>query len=154
MVWELNMSVVESQDVDFVVLSEDYSRYLLSDGTILKAKVVVRKIFFNPQKTPEGYPANMGIDSINATAVIAPPSLRRQPNIQPFNPQVEKGIEIKFEEQEVKTQEYMTTNGFRITVKPVVTKIFKYPRANQYGEPIYNLVMQAITNIEKIESTQ
>ncbi len=146
--------MVESQEVDFVVLSEDYSRYLVNDGTIIKAKVVVRKIFFNPQKTPEGYPAGVGIDAMNAIAAIVPAALRRQPSFEPFNPQVDKGTEIKFEEQEVKTQEYMTTNGFRITVKPVVTKIFKYPKVNNYGEPIYNMVIQSITNIEKIESTQ
>lgn len=146
--------MVESQEVDFVVLSEDYSRYLVSDGTIIKAKVVVRKIFFNPQKTPEGYPAGVGVDTMNAIAAIVPAAQRRKPSTEQFNPQVDKGTEIKFEEQEVKTQEYMTTNGFRITIRPVVTKIFKYQKVNNYGEPIYNLVIQSITNIEKIESTQ
>ena len=148
------MAMVESQEVDFVVLSEDYSRYLVSDGTIIKAKVVVRKIFFNPQKTPEGYPAGVGVDTMNAIAAIVPSAQRRKPSMEQFNPQLDKGTETKFEEQEVKTQEYMTTNGFRITIRPVVTKIFKYQKVNNYGEPIYNLVIQSITNIEKIESTQ
>ncbi len=148
------MSVIDSQEADFVVMSEDYSRFLLNDGTTIKAKVVVRKIFFSPQKTPEGYPASIGLDTMNAVAAIVPVAQRRPPNMEPVNFQVEKGTEIKFEEMDVKIQEYMTTSGFRITVKPIVTKVFKYGKANQYGEPIYNVVIQSITNIEKIDSTQ
>jgi hypothetical protein len=147
------MSTIDSQEVDFIVLSEDFSRYLIHDGTIIKAKVVVRKIFFNSQKTPEGYPAGVGIDSINAVAAMIPTALRGPPSTEQLNPQVDKGQELKFEEQDVKTQEYMTTNGFKITVKPILTKVFRYQKYNNYGEPIYNVVIQAITNIEKIEST-
>lgn len=147
------MSVIDSQELDFVVLGEDFSRYLVHDGTLIKAKVVVRKILANSQKTPEGYPAGLAIDSINAVSAIVPPALRGPPSNQPVNFQVDKGQEMKFEEQDVKTQEYMTTNGFKITVKPILTKVFRYQKYNTYGEPIYNVVIQAITNIEKIEST-
>ncbi len=31
-------------EMDFVVLTENYSRYLVEDGTILKVKIVVKKI--------------------------------------------------------------------------------------------------------------
>jgi hypothetical protein len=50
-------------------------------------------------------------------------------------------------------QEYMTTNGFRVSIKPVLTKVFRYDKYTQLGEPIYNVVLQAITNIDKIETT-
>ncbi len=48
---------------------------------------------------------------------------------------------------------YMTTEGFRVLVKPVVTKVFRYNKYNSYGEPIYSAVIQAITNIEKLGAT-
>ncbi|MGA9844187.1 MAG: hypothetical protein WBP64_17935 [Nitrososphaeraceae archaeon] len=147
------MSSVEMQDVDFLVLSEDYSRFLLHDGTILKAKIVLKKIFFTPLKTPEGYPMNTAFDSINIVVSIVPQSLKRAPSNEPFNPQQDKGTEIKFEEQETKLQEYMTTNGFKISIRPVLTKVFKYDIYNQVGEPIYNVILQAITNIDKLETT-
>lgn len=45
------------EEVDFVILNEDYSRFLIvPDGTIIKAKVVLKKIFFTVDRTPEGYP--------------------------------------------------------------------------------------------------
>lgn len=147
------MSSVEMQDVDFLVLSEDYSRFLLHDGTILKAKIVLKKIFFTPLKTPEGYPMNTAFDSINIVVSIVPQSFKRAPSNEPFNPQQDKGTEIKFEEQETKLQEYMTTNGFKISIRPVLTKVFKYDIYNQVGEPIYNVILQAITNIDKLETT-
>jgi hypothetical protein len=147
------MSSVDMQEIDFLVLSEDYSRFLLHDGTILKAKIVLRKIFFTPLTTPEGYPTNTGFDSVNVVVSLVPQSLRRAPSNEPFNPQRDKGIEIKFEEQETKLQEYMTTNGFKISIRPVLTKVFRYDKYTNLGEPVYNVILQAITNINKIDST-
>lgn len=149
----MNMTSAGMQEVDFVVLSEDYSRWVVHDGTIIKAKIVIRKIFFMPQLTPEGYPAGFFFDSVNAVAAIVPPSLRSNPSSELFNPQVEKGQEMPFEEQDIKKQEYMTTNGFRITLKPTVTKVFRYSKNNAYGEPVYNVILQSISNIHKIETT-
>lgn len=146
------MSVV-AKEVDFVVLKEDYSRLLIHDGTIIKAKIVVKKIFFNPQITPEGYPSQVGIDTINSISAIVPESLKRQPSSEHLDITKDKGEEVKFEEQKIEMQEYMTPNGFKIMVKPVITKIFRYDKYNIYGEPIYNVNIQAITNIEKIEIT-
>lgn len=147
------MMNISPKDVDFVVLKEDYSRYLVSDGTIIKAKIVVKKILFNPQLTPEGYPQGVAVDTINAVSAMVPHGLKRNPTQEPWNPMTEKGEEMKFDEQSIQLQEYMTPDGFKITVKPVVTKIFKYNKYNNYGEPAYNINIQAITNIEKIEST-
>jgi hypothetical protein len=141
------------EDVDFAVLREDYSRYLVHDGTVLKIKIVVRKILFTSERTPEGYPANMALDTLNIAVAIVPPTLRRPPSAEPYDPKRDVGKEQQFMEQQVATQEYMTTNGYRITVRPVLTKVLKYDKYNNLGEPIYNTAIQAITNIEKIATT-
>lgn len=147
------MSSMEMQEIDFVVLSEDYSRFLLHDGTLLKAKIVLKKIFFAPLKTPEGYPMNMAFDSVNIITAFVPSNMKRPQSSDPYNPDKDKGTEINFEDQEIKKQEYMTTNGFRISIKPVLIKVFKYNKYSPLGEPVYNVSLQAITNIDKIEST-
>jgi len=143
---------VDFQEVDFIVRDEDYSRYLLNDGTILKAKIVLKKILFSGVKTPEGYPAQTNFESLNAISAIVPPANKRPPSTEPFDPK-QKGEEIQFQEQEIKKQEYMTSNGFRITISPVLSKVFKYNQTNMYGEPVYQVVLQNITNIDKIETT-
>jgi hypothetical protein len=99
------------------------------------------------------YLLNTAFDSINIVVALVPQNLKRQPSNEPYNPQTDKGAEIKFEEQDVEMQEYMTTNGFRVSIKPVLTKVFRYDKYTQLGEPIYNVVLQAITNIDKIEMT-
>jgi hypothetical protein len=140
-------------EMDFAVMAEDYSRYLLQDGTTLKVKIVVRKIFRTAEITPQGYPASLSIDSVNAVAAIVPPSLKGAPSKERFDPTKDVGEEIKFDPIEEKWQTYMTPEGYKILVKPVLTKVIKYKKYNQYGEPIYSAVIQAITNIEKITST-
>jgi hypothetical protein len=140
-------------EMDFVVLKEDFSRYLIHDGSILKVKIVVKKILRSAELTAQGYPARISIDSINAVAAIVPQSLKREPSKEPWDPTRDKGDEVKFEPQEEKWQEYMTTEGFKILVKPIVVKVIKYDKYNNYGEPIYSAIIQAITNIEKLAST-
>lgn len=140
-------------EMDFTVMTEDYSRYLVQDGTILKVKIVVKKIFRSAILTAQGYPAGIGMDSVNAVAAVVPPSLKSIPSTTPWNPAEDVGQEMKFESIEEKWQSYMTNEGFKILVKPVVTKVIKYDKYNAFGEPIYSANIQAITNIEKVIST-
>ena len=137
-------------DWDFVVLKEDFSRYLVQDGTILKVKIVVRKILRTLELNPQGYPLTYGIDAMNVVTTIVRPDLRRAPSSEPFDPRKDKGEEMKFEVQEEKWQEYMTFDGYKILVKPVVLKVIRYNKYNMFGEPIYLASIQQLTNIEKI----
>jgi hypothetical protein len=140
-------------EMDFTVISEDYSRYLVQDGTILKVRIAVRKIFRSADITAQGYPTEIGIDSINVVAAIVPPALKGKPSEEPWDPRKDIGQEMKFEPMEEKWQSYITTDGFKILVKPVVTKVIKYNKYNTFGEPIYAATIQSITNIEKFTST-
>lgn len=144
------MSDVDFKDVDFHVEKEDYKRYNLKDGTLLKAKVVVRKILAHPQKTPQGYPLSLGLDSVNAISAMVRTSELRPPTGESVNSQKDVGEEIKFEEiGDTPLQRYMTDDGYTVTVKPIVTKVLKYKKYNVYGEPVYQAIIQAITNVEK-----
>jgi hypothetical protein len=141
-------------EADFAVLREDYSRYLLSDGTTLRVKIVVRKLFKTPATSPQGYPLNVGVDSINVVAAQVPDRLRRRPSADTIDTSRDVGTEMKFELMgEQRDQEYLTADGLRVLMKPVLTKVFKYDKYNGYGEPIYNVVVQAITNMEKVSSS-
>ena len=140
-------------ECDFVVISEDYSKYVLQDGTILKVKIVVKKIFRSVETSPEGYPLALRFDSSNAVAAIVPLSEKGAPSKEPWDPRRDLGKEIKFEPKEEKWQEYVTNDGFKILVKPIVVKVLKYEKRNKYGEPIYAVNIQAITNVEKFVST-
>jgi hypothetical protein len=147
----LNPGLVE---VDFAVLREDFTRYLVEDGTTLKVKIVVRKLLKTPMASPQGYPLQMGVDSMNVVVAQVPDRLKRKPSSEIFDPTREVGKEMKFEMMgEQRDQEYMTSDGLRVLLKPVVTKVFRYDKYNNYGEPVYNVVVQAITNMEKVAAS-
>lgn len=147
------MQTPDMIETDFVVMKEDYSRYLVHDGTILKVKIVVRKILRSSDFTPQGYPSTINVDSMNAVVAIVPLSLKREASKEEFEPNIDVGEEVGFDPQEEKWQEYMTNEGLKILVKPVVTKVIRYKKYNNFGEPIYAATVQAITNISKLGST-
>jgi len=141
-------------EADFAVLREDYTRYLVEDGSVLRVKVVVRKILKTPVNSPQGYPLQMGLDSINVVSAQVPDRLKRKPSSEQVDVAREVGKEMKFELMgEQRDQEYMTSDGLRVLLKPVVTKVIRYDKYNAFGEPIYNAITQAITNIEKVSGT-
>jgi hypothetical protein len=74
------------------------------------------------------------------------------PTTRPYDINKEKAEEVKCVPKEVRCQSYITNEGYKVLVKPVVTKVIKYNLYNKYGEPIYSATIQPITNIEKFIS--
>jgi hypothetical protein len=144
------MSSAELKEVDFSVIKEDYSRFVLDDGTLIKAKIVIRKIFTSIQNTPEGYPIQTGFDFIHIAVAKVTENLKRDPTPQPVISQNEVGEEIRSIKEEILEQQYDTENGFRITIKPVLTKAFRYNKYDMFGDPMYSVSLQQIINIDKL----
>ena len=138
---------------DFVILKEDWSRYRIDDGSIMKVRVAVIDIYRSIQTSNTGYPELQYI-SQNLVSAIVPEKLRGIPSIQPVDIQNDIPEELRFEELEIKDQEYITPDGFKIIIKPVLQKIFKYNKFNGAGEPVYQATMHSIPNIEKIRNAQ
>ena len=136
---------------DFSVLKEDWSRFLVNDGTQLKIRIVIVDMFRSVQLSPTGYP-NMTVSSENVVSAIVPDRLKRVPSQEPFNPQTDIAEELGFEQMEIKQQEYLTPDGFKVVVTPVLQKVFRYSKYNQYGEPAYSVNIQPLPNIEKVGS--
>ncbi len=138
---------------DFVILKEDWSRYRIDDGSIMKIRVAVIEIYRSIQTSNTGYP-ELQYFSQNLISVIVPEKLRGIPSTQPIDTQNDIPEELRFEELEIKDQEYITPDGFKIIIKPVLQKIFKYNTFNGTGEPVYQATIHSIPNIEKIRNTQ
>ena len=131
---------------------EDWSRYQVIDGTLIRVRIVVRKIVRSHEVGPQGYP-NFSLESINAVSAIVPDHLKRAPSKEPWDPKKDIGEERKFETLEEKWQEYHTTDGFKILVRPAVMKIWCYPtKYNTFGEPVYQVNVQSLINVEKLPS--
>ncbi len=148
----MSTGIPPMREVDFMILKEDWSRYLLHDGTELRVRTVVRKIVEQGQPNPMGYP-NFGLESINAVSAIVPERLKRKPSTEILDVSKEKGQELKFTPRDELWQEYQTTTGFKVLVKPILTKVFVYEKYNGFGEPIYNAIVQPLINVEKMSES-
>jgi len=144
---------IDLMESDFIVVKEDFSRYLVEDGTILRAKIVLRKVFRSPLTDATGYPTQMAFDSVNVVSAFVPQPLKRTPSDTPADHNVDKSKELKFTVMEEKYQEYLMADGFRVTIKPTMVKVFRYEKYNDFGEPVYSVNLQAITNVERMVTT-
>lgn len=143
----MSTAIPPYREVDFIVLKEDWSRYLLNDGTELRVRIVVRKIL-EAGMSEFGYP-NFGLESMNAISAMCPDKLKRPPSTS-FDPKTDPKTEIKFTVNEERWQEYQTTTGYKVLVKPVLVKVFKYEKYNNLGEPVYYATVQSIVNAERL----
>ena len=144
----MSTAIPPVKEVDFMILKEDWSRYLIDDGTELRVRVVVRKII-EAGMGDFGYP-NFAVEAMNAISALCPDKLKR-PQSTSFNAKTDPKVEIGFRIHEEKWQEYQTTSGYKVLVKPVVVKVFKYDKYNTLGEPIYYASVQSVTNAEKLK---
>ena len=130
---------------------EDWSRYQVADGTLIRVRIVVRKIVRSIELNPQGYP-DFQLESMNAVSAIVLGHLKRAPTTEPWDPKKDIGEEMKFDTLEDQWQEYHTTDGFKVLVRPVIMKVWRYLKYNAFGEPIYNVNVQSLLNLEKLPS--
>ena len=72
---------VEATPVEVNQSSERWNEYLLEDGTVLKMKLVLTKIFrIDNEYDKEGNPAYV-MQSTNVTSVNSPKELKRKKNL-------------------------------------------------------------------------
>lgn len=126
----------DHREVDFRVIREDYCRYQLVDGTLLRVKICVLKIRESLERGPGGYP-EFSFKVSNVLTCLVPDRLKSAPSSQVADNDVVEEMEFKVQDDE--WQEYELLNGFLLRIKPVVTKIFKHKGYNAFGEPIYSV---------------
>jgi hypothetical protein len=137
----------------FSIFNEDWIGYRIEDGTVLRSRLVVGDIYRTIQISNTGYPEIQYLTQ-NLISVIVPDKLRGVPSAQPIDMQNDVPEELSFDEIEIKNQEYNTSDGFKVIIKPVLQKVFKYDKLNMFGEPGYQVNLQSISNIEKIKNAK
>lgn len=129
-----SLALAFENEIDFKVVKEDFTRYQLEDGTLLKIKLCVHKILESEDRGTGGYPAFVLLTTNIFTALV-PERLRARPH-GPVG--VDNPVEISFKVEEETWQEYKTLDGFLVRARPVVTKIFKHDQHNSFHEPVYS----------------
>jgi len=143
----------EKTEVDFDIISENWTRYKLSDQTILRIKVMLPKIFLTGM-SEFGLPNFEGGGS-NLLSAIVPAKLKGPPDGGKLTPEdVKAGEELNFSRLEKETwQEYkIRDQPWIIMIQPVLVKVIRTKKYNQFGEPAYWASVQHILNIRKAQT--
>lgn len=119
---------MESSDVDFKTSKEDWNKYELEDGTILKLKIVLMRIVqeIDPSGNKE---YNFGWS--NVISVTSPKELVGKIQI-PIE-------DMKFEKIQEVPNEYVLASGEKLSLVPHITMISRANTLDQRGEPVYNI---------------
>ena len=142
---------------DFKVLNEDFSRWILKDGTIIQAKFTLQKIFFTSKKEFDGYPDDYEIRVKEIVSTIIPGKLKNLPQNQPHDLNEEIGEEVKIEdigkkvkikEMHIQEQSYMTLSGFKLRILPILEDVHKLNDDDLNGNPVYAAKLEPITKLE------
>jgi hypothetical protein len=127
--------------LDFTVVREDWNRYDLSDSTILKVKFVLTKVF----KQGSNYSCDF------KPIIIILSHERGQPSSGRYTPQEMQSSIIQDDVRHTAIQqdwnEYITDDGTKIKVQPMIMRIAKTSLYDSRGEPIYYTDIQATLNI-------
>jgi hypothetical protein len=139
---------------DYEVLNEPWLKFKLSDGSLLRFKVVLVEVLKTGQYDQYGRPV-YGLATTNVISIRAPKELKGEPTIPPPSSQ-ELGASIV---EEVKitpinqhdNNSYSLDDGTTVTINVLVTSV---KRTNKYaflGEPLYLIDSQ---NIPKFDVPQ
>lgn len=149
-----NSSTIDYHFVDFDVIREDWNKYKLEDGTIIKTKFVLINVMVEKTlkeliseakaKKKKGSKQLMGIaiQSKNVVGVEAPKKLKGAPSSQYTPQELQASIihkDVDFEVIKERRNEYKLKNGMIIKVRASPFAISKTSKFDSQGLPIYSV---------------
>jgi flagellar basal body rod protein FlgF len=134
-------------ELDFEVVEEGWNEYNLSDGSTLRIRPIVVKIFDTKQKDSEENPV-VGIASTNIVTAKVPSELKDREVINESNDSKEY---LEFEAMKEIWNRYRVEDDFMLRVKLVVSQVFRTTERNQFGEPVYRVKSDNVVGIEPLQ---
>lgn len=139
--------------VDFQVLKEDWSTYKLSDGTKMKAKIMVTKVVRTDQYDPVTSEPIYVFSSTNHFTTICPKELKGEPTTNQLTPEIiqqsiTEALDFESADREEKWNLYNLSDGSVLRVKLELTKISKTSLFEATGDPIYFVNSQNVNRIK------
>lgn len=131
--------------VEFKILREGKSTYVLGDGSKLVGRVIVLKVM---KAGPEEY----GIKSSSVFVVYPPdrlagePSRGKPPTEELTKRIVEEDIDLNPEKEEWNT---FQVNGVTLSVKLVVTKVSRTDQFDETGDPLYVINSEPVIKMSR-----
>lgn len=128
------------EELNFDVIKENWSYYYLKDGSVLKVKIIVVRLF-TEGTDPKGNPV-LGFIATNVMGVIPSKDLIN-------NKSIPADDDVEFEIQKEEWNEYKLDDGTKIAMKPAIAQVMRKSTLDPKGEPIYNANIQPIIKLNK-----
>lgn len=143
----------EPEEIEFTIDKEGWNTYELTDGTILKIRPIVVKIFKTKPLAPskgEGF----GIAAQNIVVAKARSDKKGVPGPQPLPPDaIDKAPKTKvgYTEKDEVWNSYMLPGNKRLRLRLIVTSVARAEGLyDPFGNPIYVVASDNITASEPV----
>lgn len=126
------------RSIDFDVVKEPWNKYELNDGTIIKTRIVLKKLVKEMLDKKQG---KFGIDAQPVTVVLTSSEQNGPPDPKPHPPEeLRQSIEkddLRYTTLAEEWNEYIVDDGSRVRIKSTVMQISKTTKFDRNGDPIY-----------------
>lgn len=142
-----------TKEVDFEILKEGWTRYSLADKTLLRVRIAILKLM-NDGLSEIGVP-NFSAASQNVLSAMVPRDLIKKDGVtKPPGPvtadDIKSGTDLDFDLMgKPQWQEYKTTDGWIVMVRPEVGKVVRCSFYSDLGEPVYWANVQSAFRVKK-----
>jgi hypothetical protein len=138
-------------EIDFDVIKEHFVTIKLKDGSIIKLKAVMLKIFDTDLPRLGSHEMMHVFEGQNLVTVSSPEKLHGKPTKDP--PPWDKALELPKEEIEVVEttdpgwNEYVLKDGKKVKTKSVITNVYKIKNIfDQHGNPYYVVMASTVAS--------
>lgn len=132
---EIQKTGEDATELDFEPVREGWNHYRLSDGSLLRIRPIVFKVFHSQQMTIEGKPL-IGYAASNVISVRVPDELKKN-KLPEGEPTSEEKTPIEFETIQEIWNEFKCEGDMKLRVKLVMSRVIRTSKFNSFGEPIY-----------------
>ena len=132
----------DTEEIDFDIEREVWSRYTLTDETVLKLRTVLMKVFKAMEESGESY----GLEAKNLVSTLVPPDLKGTPNPNPLSVQELRDLpheRVNILQQEEDWNLYRFSDGRTFRMRSIVVDIFRVDgNYDKYGNTQYIVTSQ------------
>lgn len=158
--------------LDFEIEREEWNKYLLEDGTLLRVKLILTGTLIDKNieelakeaKSAQKLTIGFAIRSRNIFAVEPPPELRGPPDSKRYSPEELRASivkeELDFETKRETWNSYLFENGIRMKARISPTSVNMTSKFDSGGMPVYfvdsaiDVKLKLPETVEKIRKEQ
>ncbi len=137
------------EPVDFEIAKENWSIFELSDETILRARIILAKVYKTKQYNDRGEPV-YATGTQNMYITTSPAKIQNNPTVPPpSQDDINRSskTEVEFHAKKDEWNEYKLVDGTIIRIKLVTTSVERTPFFGQDRNPIYFVNSQPVVRV-------